>query len=211
MSATSLSPKPAPPVTGRLGRVRCRGYIWAIVVTFLTPRRMVAAALTASAGTAGVVGTTDRQPAPVTQPAPQPQPVVVKHPLPAGVTEDQVQKWIPNRRVSGRMELRPWQSVDAARATNPEVLEALLNPVEPAPAIPADITAGDEALGQAAEEPQEQSLRAPRLSRSEGRRAGTFRRLDALLEGEADSSPTDQSDELASAGSLEATTSPDQA
>jgi hypothetical protein len=117
-------------VTGRLGRVRCRGYAWLVVLAFLTPRRIVAGILTASAGTAGAVATMPRRPAPATQPAPQPQPVVVRQPLPEGVTETDVQKWVPNRRVSGRTELKPWQSVDAARARNPEVLRKLLQPVE---------------------------------------------------------------------------------
>lgn len=171
--------KPTPSVTGRLGRVRCRGYLWLVVVAFLTPRRIVAGVVAASAGTAGVVGTMDRQPPPVTAPAPEPQPIVVKHALPAGVAEEDVQKWVPNRRVSGRTELAPWQSVDAARARNPEVLRKLLQPVETELAL--DQSAEQELVVEATGNLKAKSLREARRLHAVEVGFKAFCQLDEML------------------------------
>ncbi len=175
--------KPIASVTGRLGRVRCRGYMWLVVLAFLTPRRIVAGALAASAGTAGVVGTTERRPAPVTEQAPRPQPVVVRHPLPEGVAEEQVQKWVPNRRVSGRTELAPWQSVDATRARNPQVLQSLLQPAETEVALAQSIEQKLPAEGAA--EMQASSARDARRFGAADIHSGTFSRLNETLSGES--------------------------
>ncbi len=170
------------PVTGRLGRVRCRGYVWLVVLAFLTPRRIVAAALAASAGTAGVVAATDHHPAPVAQAAPQPQPVVVRQPLPEGVAETDVQKWVPNRRVSGRTELAPWQSVDAARARNPEVLRKLLQPVETEVAL--DESAEQEFVVEETVAADANSVREARQLGAAEIGSGAFARLSQMLSGQ---------------------------
>jgi len=72
------------------------------------------------------------------------QPVTVRRPLPPGVTEDQVGKWVPIRQVSGRTELAPWTSVDGGATRDPEALTRVLNanattpssPPAPKPAAP---------------------------------------------------------------------------
>jgi hypothetical protein len=174
-----LQTKPTPPITGRLGRVRCRGYLWLVVLAFATPRRIVAAALAASAGTAGVVGTMDHQPAPVSERAPEPQSVVVKHPLPPGVAEEDVQKWVPNRRVSGRTELSPWQSVDAARTRNPEVLRKLLQPTEAEVAL--DQTAERELVVDEGDGVRAGSVREARRFGAAGTDSGAFPQLSEML------------------------------
>lgn len=47
------------------------------------------------------------------------EPTTVKRPLPEHLAEDQVPKWVPYRQVSGRVELEPWDSVDADTARDP--------------------------------------------------------------------------------------------
>lgn len=178
--------KPTPSATGRLGRVRCRGYMWLVVVAFLTPRRIVAGAVAVSAGTAGAVGSMHRQPPPITAPAPEPQPVVVKHPLPEGVAEEDVRKWVPNRRVSGRTELSPWQSVDAARSRDPEVLRKLLQPAETELAL--DQTAEQELVVETARELQAESLRETRRRRAAEIGFNAFCQLNEMLSRDEDTS-----------------------
>ena len=193
MSSASLprsKANPARPVTGRWRSMRYRGYIAVTAAAILTPRRLICAALAASVGTAGVVDATGRPPAPV-QSATQNQPVVVRHALPEGLAEDEVQKWVPNRRVSGRTELKPWQSVDAARARDPEVLQSLLQPVE------TDLVLADSVEQQFVppdDEPMEAgSLREARLAKAGDAHAGSFARLNEMLasrRADADSATT---------------------
>jgi len=62
-------------------------------------------------------------------------PAPVKRPLPAGMSEQDVVKWVPLRQSSGRTELAPWTSVDARLVKDPAVLDSLLGPADnPSPA-----------------------------------------------------------------------------
>jgi hypothetical protein len=56
------------------------------------------------------------------------EPTVIKRPLPPDVAEEDVPKWIVHRRVSGRTELEPWDSVDGWCVRDPEALDAILAP-----------------------------------------------------------------------------------
>jgi len=63
--------------------------------------------------------------------------VIVRAPLPAGMSEGDIPKWVPLRRPSGRTELAPWSSVDGYLAQDPDVLDRLLNPAPASPPEPA--------------------------------------------------------------------------
>ncbi len=54
--------------------------------------------------------------------------VTVKRPLPDHLTEEQVPKWVPYRQVSGRVELEPWDSVDAGITRDPQVRQDIMAP-----------------------------------------------------------------------------------
>lgn len=53
-----------------------------------------------------------------------------KRPLPEGMSEQDVVKWVPLRQPSGRTELAPWTSVDAQLVKDPTVLDSLLRPAD---------------------------------------------------------------------------------
>ncbi len=69
-----------------------------------------------------------------TKPAAKTELVTVKRPLPDGMSEQDVVKWVPLRQPSGRTELAPWTSVDAQLVKDPTIVESLLKPAEKPPA-----------------------------------------------------------------------------
>ncbi len=83
--------------------------------------------VTMAATVFGVIAIDRRSLSASTKPA-KTQAVAAKRELPPGVTEDDVVVWVPIRQPSGRTELVPWTSVDAATARDPLALEAVLNP-----------------------------------------------------------------------------------
>jgi hypothetical protein len=65
----------------------------------------------------------------------------IKRPIPEGMTQDDVVKWVPMRQSSGRTEMAPWTSVDAKLVHDPEVLGNLLQPRSGGPATGAEKSA----------------------------------------------------------------------
>lgn len=95
------------------------------------------------------------------QTAPKKVGVTVKRPLPPGMTEDQVAKWMPIRQVSGRTELAPWTSVDGATGADPDALARALYEEGPAPSeAPAPKPSVPEREDQ--EKPTEQPATQPK-------------------------------------------------
>jgi len=103
------------------------------------------------------------------------QSVTVRRDLPAGVTEDQVPKWIPIRQPSGRTELVPWTSVGGETARDPNAIERVMA-VGEAPAESASHDA--EAVAEAAE-PSPETDRGGLFTRVRARLLGVEPSADA--------------------------------
>jgi len=137
--------KPARPANGWAPfppRIRYRSALSLLVAALLTPRRLVHAVLVVSVGTTGVLSATSGHRSP-TQVVPA-GPAVTRRPLPDGVSEREVPKWVPIRQVSGRVELDPWTSVDADRARSQAVRDELFGKAHPSTDVLAPRASSDE-------------------------------------------------------------------
>jgi len=86
--------------------------------------------IAAVAATTGVLSSTnpagDQQAANAVKAPEDPTKVVVKRPLPEGMTEEGVVKWVPIRQPSGRTELEAWTSVDHHWAEMPQIADEVM-------------------------------------------------------------------------------------
>jgi len=111
----------------------------------------------------------------------KPEAVTVKRELPEGVTEDQVPKWVPIRQPSGRTELEPWTSVDAATGRDPEALETVLSGDEEKQ---DGLDRDRESAEESAEEGGEESGDTPAAdAKAEAERPGLLARIRARVLG----------------------------
>ena len=141
---SSLSPsrsRSADNVIGVLPRPRRQHWLARPMLHYT--RVVAAAILGAAVGLACLAGAVRPGP-PRTRPAVRT--LAVKRPLPEGVSERDVVKWVPLRQPSGRTELAPWTSTDAELVHDPQVLKHLLVPA------PAEPSASDRDLARLEEE-----------------------------------------------------------
>ncbi len=133
---SSLSPsryRPTPNVTGILPHAHERPWFLRPVLHYT--RVALAAGLSAAVALAILAGFVHARTSRAVQ-TPRTEHAVTKRPLPEGMSSKNVVKWVPFRQSSGRTELAPWTSVDAALVHDPSVLRGLLAPAPRKPTAP---------------------------------------------------------------------------